>query len=128
MTVYSNKLSVNVNSNTVSNTGLEITNYNVSVKCPGVDGSHSIRVRGTVLYNGNPVPSVPVDIGFCSDFDPTTYTLSTYSSVLTDLNGNFNLNKMKTDPPPGSGICIVAVVSYNNMYAYKEMNVTIPWC
>ncbi len=128
MTVYSNKLSVNVNSNTVSNTGLEITNYNVSVKCPGIDGSHTIRVRGTVLYNGKPVPSVPVDIGFCSNYDPTTHTLSTYSSVLTDLNGNFYLNNLMTSTPPGGGNCIVAVVSYNNMYADKEKNVTIPLC
>jgi uncharacterized GH25 family protein len=130
MTVYSNKLSVNVNSNTVSNTGLEITNYKVSVLCqPGpVVNSHQISVSGTVLYNGNPVPNVPVYFGFCSYYDPITHVLSSHWATQTDQNGNFSSNAMYTETPPGGGNCVVAVVYYNNMYADKEMNVTVPWC
>ena len=132
MTIYSNKLAVNVTSGGGGGGNqtnyLEIANYNVSVICPSIGDGHLISVSGTVLYNGNPVPYVTVNIGFCSAYDPTTHTFSASLSVKTDGNGKFSSTDLFTQTSPGGGNCIVAQVFYNNMYAYKEMNVTIPWC
>jgi hypothetical protein len=127
-TIYSNKISIQVTGNQTNY--LEIANYKVSVLCesgPGVN-SHKISVSGTVLYNGKPLPNVTVNIGFCSAYNPTTHMFSASWSIKTDGNGNFSSTDMYTQTPPGGGNCVVAQVFYNNMYAYKEMSVTIPWC
>ncbi len=126
MTIYSNKLSVQATGNQTNY--LEIADYKVSVICPSVNNSHLISVSGTVLYNGKPLPNVTVNIGFCSFYNPTTHTFSANFSVNTDGNGKFNLSGITTVTPPGGGNCIVAMVYYNNMYADKEMSVTIPSC
>ena len=128
MVIYSNKLNITVNSSSTSN--LEISNFNASVLCqPGpVENSHMISVSGTVLYNGKPLPYVTVNFGFCSAFDPTTQTFSANWTTNTGYNGTFSSTSMYTATPPGGGNCIVAQVSYNGMNAYKEVNVTVPWC
>ena len=126
MTIYSNKLSVQATGNQTNY--LEIANYNVSILCPSIGNNHEISVTGTVLYNGKPLPHVIVDIGFCSAYDPTTHMFSARWATETNENGNFSLSNIFTETPPGGGNCIVAQVFYNNMYAYKEMSVTIPSC
>jgi hypothetical protein len=107
---------------------LEIANYNVSILCPFVGNGHLIDVSGTVLYNGNPLPNVTVYIGFCSAYDPTTHMFSYSIKIKTDGNGNFSSTDLFTQTSPGGVNCVAAVVSYNNVYAYKDMSVTVPWC
>ncbi len=108
-----------------SSSGLQITNYSVSIQ-PCIQ---TITVKGTVLYNGNPVPSgTAVQIGFCSAFDPSTNTFNASVTTYTDSNGNFSNNELATSTGAGGQNCVLALVQYNNQTATAKQTATVPQC
>jgi len=126
--VYSNVITVSESPGSGGGVGsqkLSIYDYNVAYYCysPG-----TVTVSGSVANSYGPVQNANVYIGLCSQFNLNTNQFTgAYITTQTAYDGTF-LTELNTDAPPGSSVCVVAMVNYNNQTAVAQQSIIIPQC